>query len=174
MSDLSYPIGKFVAQTTNTQSERAERIARLDLTPSHLREAIAGLSEEQIETPYRPEGWTVRQTVHHVADSHINSFVRFKLALTENEPTIKPYAEELWAELEDGRQADHEISLRLLEAVHQRWTILLRSLSAEAFARTLRHPEAGVMSLDVMLQLYDWHGRHHIAHITSLRQRNGW
>ncbi len=174
MSDLRYPVGEFVAQPSITQIERQELIASLDTTPARLRAAIAGLSSEQLETPYRPEGWTVRQTVHHVADSHINAFVRFKLGLTEDVPTIKPYDEKLWAQLADGRNADPEISLRLLDAVHQRWTILLRSLPPEPFANTLRHPESGVMSLDVVLQMYEWHARHHVAHITSLRERKGW
>lgn len=174
MSDLSYPIGKFAAKPNLSQAEREELMASIELTAMQMKAAIAGLSEEQLETPYRPEGWTVRQTVHHTADSHLNMFVRYKLALTEDFPTIKPYDEKLWAELTDGRDADPNISLQLLDAVHRRWVILLRSLSDEEFARQLRHPEAGVLSLDEMLQLYEWHGRHHIAHITSLRQRKGW
>ena len=174
MSDLRYPVGEFVAHPTITQIERQELIARLDTTPARLRAAIAGLSESQLETPYRPDGWTVRQTVHHVADSHINAYVRFKLGLTEDVPTVKPYNEKLWAQLEDGRSADPEISLRLLDAVHQRWTILLRSLPPEVFAQRLLHPEDGELSLDVVLQTYEWHGRHHIAHITSLRERMNW
>ncbi|MBS1807080.1 MAG: putative metal-dependent hydrolase [Acidobacteria bacterium] len=174
MADLSYPIGAFTPRASITQIERQELIDSLDKTPARLRAAIDGLSNEQLETPYRPEGWTVRQTVHHVADSHINAYVRFRLGLTEDIPTIKPYAEQLWAQLEDGRTAEPHISLQLLDALHQRWTILLRSLPPDAFAHTLRHPEAGVMSLDVMLQMYDWHGRHHVTHITSLRQRSGW
>jgi hypothetical protein len=174
MSDLRYPIGEFVARPNITQIERQELIARLDTVPARLREAVGGLSPAQLETPYRPDGWTVRQTVHHVADSHINAFVRFKLGLTEDVPTVKPYNEKLWAQLEDGRNADPEISLHLLDAVHQRWTILLRSLPPEPFAQTLRHPENGVLSLDDVLQMYEWHGRHHIAHITSLRERMGW
>ncbi len=174
MPDLRYPVGEFVARATITHIERQALIASLDETPARLRAAIAGLSEEQLETPYRPDGWTVRQTVHHVADSHINAYVRFRLGLTEEIPTVKPYDENRWAKLEDGQTADPEISLRLLDAVHRRWTILLRSLSSDAFARLLRHPESGVMSLDIVLQSYEWHGRHHVAHITSLRQRMGW
>ena len=174
MSDLRYPLGDFVARPSITPIERQELITALDTTPARLRAAIAGLSAQQLETPYRPDGWTVRQTVHHVADSHINAFVRFKLGLTEDVPTVKPYAEQHWAELDDSRTADPEISLRLLDVLHQRWTLLLRSLSPESFARTLRHPESGTMSLDVVLQMYEWHGRHHIAHITALRERMGW
>jgi uncharacterized damage-inducible protein DinB len=174
MSDLRYPVGESVARATITQTERQELIASLDATPARLREAIANLTAEQLETPYRPDGWTVRQTVHHVADSHINAYVRFRLGLTEELPVVKPYDENRWAQLEDGCHADPGISLRLLDAVHQRWTILLRSLPSAEFAKMLRHPESGVMSLDDVLQSYEWHGRHHVAHITSLRQRMGW
>lgn len=174
MSDLRYPVGEFVARAHITPSERQDLIAKLDTTPARLRAAIADLSEEQWETPYRPDGWTVRQTVHHIADSHMNAYIRFKLGLTEDVPTVKPYNEKMWAQLEDGRNADPEISLRLLDALHERWTILLRSLPPEVFAQKLRHPEDGVLSLDVVLQTYEWHGRHHIAHITSLRERMGW
>lgn len=174
MSNLSYPIGEFVARPTITESERQELIASLDETPARLQAALAGLSYEQLETPYRPDGWTVRQTVHHLADSHINAYVRFKLGLTEDVPTVKPYDEVAWAQLEDGQNADPKISLQLLDAVHQRWTIALRSLPSEAFARLLRHPVSGVMSLDHVLQMYEWHARHHIAHITALRERMGW
>lgn len=174
MSDLRYPIGKFVAQSVISEAQRQELISSLEQLPVRMRAALAGLSHEQLETPYRPEGWTVRQTVHHTADSHANAYVRFKLGLTEVAPTVKPYAEKQWAELEDGRNADPELSLRLLESLHERWTICLRALSPAVFAREVRHPEAGVMSLDVMLQMYDWHGRHHVAHITRLRERMGW
>lgn len=174
MSDLRYPIGEFVARPTVTQIERQELIASLDTVPTRLRAAIADLSQHQLETPYRPDGWTVRQTVHHIADSHMNAYVRFRLGLTEDVPTIKPYDENRWALLEDGRNADPEVSLQLLDALHERWTILLRSLPPDAFAHKLRHPVNGAMSLDVVLQSYEWHGRHHIAHITLLRERMGW
>ena len=174
MSDLRFPIGEFAAQTSITAEQRQALIASLDETPAQLQAALAGLSNEQLETPYRPGGWTVRQTVHHVADSHLNAYVRFKLGLTEEQPTIKPYDEKQWAELADGRNADPEISLQLLRAVHTRWTLVLRTTPVEAFARTVRHPESGIMSLDVVLQMYDWHARHHIAHITALRQRMNW
>jgi hypothetical protein len=125
-------------------------------------------------TPYRPGGWTVRQVVHHLPDSHLNSYVRFKLALTEEGPTIKPYYEDRWAELEDARHAPLNISLTLLESLHRRWVMLLRSLAEKDFARTFLHPELGVMSLEKNLSLYAWHGRHHVAHIMSLRERSGW
>lgn len=174
MSDLRYPIGEFIARPALTDAERRELILALDQTPAGARAAVAGLSDDQLETPYRPDGWTVRQTVHHLTDSHLNGYVRFKLGLTEETPTVKPYAEKLWAELEDGRRADPELSLRLLAAVHERWTICLRALSPAVFVREVRHPEMGDLSLDVVLQLYVWHGRHHIAHITRLRERMGW
>jgi len=134
---------------------------------------VAGLSEPQLDTPYRPGGWTVRQVVHHVPDSHINSYVRFRLALTENEPTVKPYDESRWAELADSRTAHIETSLALLESLHERWVLLLRSLSPADFRRQFRHPELGAVSLEKNLALYAWHGRHHVAHITSLRERMG-
>ncbi len=133
-----------------------------------------GLSAAQIDTPSRPEGWTVRQVVHHLPDSHMNSYVRFKLALTEDEPTIKPYAEDRWAELADTRFTPIETSLTLLESLHERWVALLRSLTPEQWKRNFRHPELGLMSLEKTLALYAWHGQHHVTQITSLRERNGW
>ena len=139
-----------------------------------MRKAIEGLSAEQLETPYRDGGWTVRQVVHHVPDSHLNSYIRFKLALTENEPTIKPYDEAKWAELIDARMAPTEASLQLLEALHDRWTLLLRSLSVNDAQRRFHHPELGVVTIDQYIALYAWHGAHHAAHITSLRERKGW
>jgi len=132
------------------------------------------LSEQQLDTPYRDGGWTVRQVVHHMPDSHMNSYVRLRLALTENEPIIKPYVEHLWADLYDARTAPIAVSLALLEALHQRWVMLLRSLKPADFSRTFRHPENGVRTIDWLLQLYAWHGRHHVAHITSLRERMKW
>jgi len=135
---------------------------------------VAGLSQEQIDTPYRPGGWTVRQVVHHVPDSHLNSYIRFRLALTEQEPTIKPYDEKRWAELADSRTGPMEVSLALLESLHARWVLLLRALTAADWKRTYRHPELGVVNLERTASLYAWHGRHHVAHITSLRQRMGW
>lgn len=172
--DLRYPIGKYEAKTSLTPSERAQAIAQIAETPKRMRDAVAGLSGGQLDTPYRPEGWTVRQLVHHVPDSHMNSYIRLKLALTENEPTIKPYEEGLWAELADSRETPVEVSLSLLEFLHLRWDLLLRSLQPENFARRLRHPALGIMTVDNLVHLYAWHGRHHVAHITSLRQREGW
>lgn len=173
--DLRYPIGRFRFPDSLGERERAECIDVIGATPARLREAVRGLTAEQIETPYRDGGWTVRQVVHHVPDSHLNAYVRFKLALTEDTPTIKPYEEARWAELEDTRRVPLEVSLALLDALHERWVVLLRSLGAEDFARTFRHPALNrVMTLEQLLALYAWHGPHHIAHITSLRERNGW
>jgi uncharacterized damage-inducible protein DinB len=173
-TELSFPIGKFKWEGDATDEKRQHFIDEIAGTPARVRAAVEGLSTEQIETPYRPGGWTVRQVVHHIADSHLNSYVRFRLALTEDEPTIKPYHEDRWAELDDARTAPLEVSLALLESLHERWVHLLKSLEAKDFARTFRHPEMGVVSLDKNLGLYAWHGRHHIAHITSLRERMGW
>jgi uncharacterized damage-inducible protein DinB len=172
--DLRYPVGKYVRCETLSPAQRAEAIAQIAATPGNLRDAVAGLSHEQFDTPYRPGGWTVRQVVHHLPDSHMNSYVRLKLALTENDPTIKTYEEQLWAELPDSRDTPVEFSLTLLEALHQRWETLLRSMKPEEFSRTLRHPALGPMTIDNMLGIYAWHGRHHVAHITALREREGW
>jgi hypothetical protein len=172
--DLSYPIGRYEAKTSLTAVERAEAILQIAEMPKRMRDAVGGLSGGQLDTPYRPGGWTVRQLSHHVPDSHMNAYVRMKLALTENEPTIKPYEEQLWAELADSREAPVEISLALLEFLHLRWEIILRSLKPEDFARRLRHPVVGPMTVDNLIHHYAWHGRHHVAHITSLRQREGW
>jgi uncharacterized damage-inducible protein DinB len=157
-----------------SEEERGVFIAQLAEAPARLRQAIAGLNAEQLDTEYRPGGWTVRQVVHHVPDSHLNSYVRFKLALTEEEPAIKPYDEDRWARLEDSRVTPVETSLDLLDALHERWVMLLRSLSPDDFKRAFRHPELGAVSLNKNVGLYAWHGRHHVAHITSLRERMGW
>jgi hypothetical protein len=139
-----------------------------------LRAAIGGLNEKQLNTPYRDDGWTVRQVIHHVPESHMNAYIRFKLALTENEPTIKPYDEAAWAETGDVRETPIEVSLALLENLHTRWVVRLRSMSDSDFAKQFRHPEMGVVPLEKNLALYAWHGKHHVAHITSLRERNQW
>lgn len=172
--DLRYPIGRYQKVETLTIAERHACIADIEQTPANLRAAVAGLTPEQIETPYRPEGWTVRQVAHHLPDSHLNAYIRFKLALTEDEPLIKTYAEERWAELADTRQTPVEISLTLMDALHTRWTILLNALSDDEWRRTFRHPDLGVMRLEQSLALYAWHGKHHVAHIRSLRERMGW
>jgi hypothetical protein len=174
MSDLRYPIGKFIYAETPTPEERVQLIQQIEQAPANLRAAIAGLSDGQLDTPYRPEGWTVLQVAHHVPDSHLNAYVRFKLALTEDEPTIKPYFEDRWAKLADTQATPVEVSLVLLESLHDRWVRLLRSLQPEDWKRKFRHPELGAVTLEKNLALYAWHGRHHVAHITSLRQRNGW
>ena len=174
MSDLQYPIGKFQWAGTASDDERRRAIAAIAAAPALYRAALAGLTPKQLDTPYRPDGWTIRQVVHHVPDSHMNAYVRFKLALTEEQPTLKPYQEARWAELADTKATPIETSLALLESLHERWVTLLRSMSAEDFARTLNHPEMGVGTLDRTLALYAWHGAHHAAHITSLRDRMGW
>src|SRR6267142_7125738 len=172
--DLSYPIGKYEHKASLSPAERENAIAQIAATPKRLRDAVAGLSHQQFDTPYRPEGWTVRQVVHHVPDSHLNSYVRFKLALTEEHPTIRAYDENLWANTDDARTAPVEISLDLLEALHRRWVLILRSFEDKDFSRTFHHPELGSVSVDKNVALYAWHGRHHVAHITSLRERNRW
>lgn len=172
--DLRYPIGKFDFQQTVTPDRYPVLIEEIAAAPALFRDAVRGLDDQQLDTPYRPEGWTVRQTVHHLADSHMNSFLRMRLALTEPEPAIKPYDQKAWAELTDSRTAPVEISLALCENLHTRWALLLKSLAPADFARSFRHPEIGLVRLDLNLALYAWHGRHHAGHITGLRQRNGW
>ncbi|MGA2206100.1 MAG: YfiT family bacillithiol transferase [Terracidiphilus sp.] len=173
LDDLRYPIGRFRPPATSTPGIRAAQIDTLRLLPEHLRAAVAGLDEAQLDTPYRDGGWTVRQVVHHLADSHANAYVRFKLALTEDWPTIKPYDEAAWARLPDSSQAI-EPSLVFIDGLHQRLVALLESMSEEDFQHGFNHPERGRMTLTANLALYDWHSRHHTAHITSLRARKGW
>ena len=172
--DLRYPIGRFEYSGVSTAEQRGEYIARIESTPARLRAAVAGLNQEQLETEYRPGGWTVRQVVHHIPDSHLNSYCRFRLALTEETPSIKGYDQESWAALPDSRTAPVEVSLGLLEALHRRWVLLLRAMTPSDYARTFLHSELGPVTLDRNLALYAWHGDHHIAHITSLRSRMGW
>ena len=174
MQDLRYPIGRCPSRGVLTPDDRATAITSISQMPDRLKAAVAGLTAEQLETPYRPGGWTVRQVIHHLPDSHMNSYVRCKLALTENEPTIKAYDEALWAKLKDSEETPVEVSLALLDALHKRWVTLLQGLSPEDFLRRLMHPERGAMTLDDVLTTYEWHGRHHVAHITSLRHRMGW
>ena len=159
---------------TVAESEHPRMIAEIAATPGALRSAVAGLSRDQLETPYRPGGWTVKQVVHHLPDSHLNAYARFKLALTEDEPTIKTYDEAKWAELSDSQRVPVEVSLDLLDALHMRWVTLLRGMDAADYRRGLNHPERGLMTLSQLLGLYAWHGRHHVAHITALRSREGW
>lgn len=173
--DLRYPIGRFVPPESVSDADRRGWIGEITALPRLVSAAVAGLDDARLDTPYRPGGWTVRQVVHHLPDSHINSYTRFRLALTEPEPTIRPYHEERWAELPDAREGPVALSLVLLEALHARWVALLRSLEPADWARTFVHPEHGRrVTLDENLALYAWHGRHHVAHITALRAREGW
>jgi hypothetical protein len=173
-TDLRYPVGPFTAPASVTAADRAAAIRTLTELPARMRLATAGLTDAQLDTPYRPDGWTVRQVVHHTADSHMHAYARLKFAMSEDNPTIKPYAEAVWAEMTDGRTAPVEVSLVLLDALHTRLVMVLRSLHERDFARTLFHPERGAMTIDDYLALYDWHSRHHTAHITALRSREGW
>ncbi|HCV43114.1 MAG TPA: putative metal-dependent hydrolase [Bacteroidetes bacterium] len=174
MSDPRYPIGKFQRVPDSSDADRIVLIQQIADAPVQLGAAVAGLSSERLDAPYRSGGWTVRQVVHHLADSHMNAYVRTRLALTESHPTIKPYDERAWAELIDARKAPVESSLILLESLHYRWVMLLRSLLPSDFLRTLQHLEHGVISVDFLLQLYAWHGRHHVSQIKSLRSRMEW
>jgi len=173
-SDLRYPIGKFQWEDGLSDAQRSALIDQIAELPDKVRAAVAGFTEQQFGTPYREGGWTVRQVIHHLADSHLNAFVRFKLALTEDVPTVKTYEQQLWAELVDARTAPVEPSLAMLEGLHQRWGIMLRQMSAADFARQFQHPEHGLMKLEKLLAMYAWHGRHHVAHLTSLRERMRW
>ncbi|HEX5386578.1 MAG TPA: putative metal-dependent hydrolase [Gemmatimonadales bacterium] len=174
MTDLRYPIGTFEPPVRSEPYERQARIAQIAQAPAALRRVVSGLSDAQLDTPYRPGGWTVRQVAHHLPDSHLNAYMRMRLALTEDEPAIKSYAEERWAELPDARGAPVELSLALLDALHARWMLLLGALEPVHFARAYRHPEMGRVPLDMAIALYAWHGRHHVAHISTLRERMGW
>lgn len=172
--DLRYPIGPFESVSTLTPDQRRAAIDAIAEVPSRLRAAVANLADAQLDTPYRPGGWTVRQLVHHIADSHMNALTRFKLALTEDEPMVKTYEESLWAELADTKTPPIDSSLAIIDNLHKRWVILLRSLDAAQFERKFRHPQWGLGTVDFLLAQYSWHGKHHVAHITSLRERNGW
>ena len=172
--DPRYPIGKFEMPREITAATRSTAIGDIAAVPARLSAAVAGLNGAQLDTPYREGGWTVRQVIHHVADSHMNAYIRLRLALTETEPTIKPYEESAWAQLEDAAHAPIEISLKLLEPLHVRWVRLLETVTPEQFARTVRHPDFGVRNVDWLLFLYAWHGRHHTAHITELRRQKDW
>jgi hypothetical protein len=175
MSDPRYPIGPFESRNELRDDERAAMIDIIAAAPARMREAVAGLNDKQLDTAYRDGGWTVRQVVHHVPDSHLNAYVRLKLALTESTPTIRPYDEAEWAKLEDSRSTPIEVSLTLLESLHDRWVRLLRSLQPSDFRRTFKHPDhEGTQTLDWLVAMYSWHSRHHAAHITSLRQRMQW
>jgi uncharacterized damage-inducible protein DinB len=171
---LRYPVGRFVAPAGFSQREKQAAIDTLAALPENLRSAVEGLSAAQLNTPYREGGWTVRQLVHHVADSHINAYVRTRLALTEDWPTVKAYDERVWAELHDAHTLPVDVSLDLLEPLHRRWVALFESLDDAAFARGYNHSENGPQKLSQVLPLYAWHCRHHTAHITELRKRMSW
>jgi len=172
--DPRYPIGKFDKKITVTKEMRNEFINTIETLSSQLRKEVENLSEQQLDTPYREDGWTIRQVVHHLPDSHINAYVRFKLALTEDNPAIKTYEEHLWAELPDSVKTPIDVSLNLLESLHARWAILLRSMTDEQFEKTFQHPEWGNINLSKTLALYAWHGKHHLAHITELKKKMVW
>ena len=172
--DPRYPIGKFQQPLEVTSALRQQAIEIVAETPAKLRAAASELSPTQLDTPYREGGWTVRQVVHHVADSHLNAYIRHRLALTEEQPTIKPYEENLWAQLPDAKTSPVEISLALLDSLHDRWVRLWRSLTADQFGRVFVHPGHGPCTVDWLLFLYAWHGRHHTAHVTTLRQQKSW
>ncbi|MCD7036027.1 bacillithiol transferase BstA [Metabacillus sp. GX 13764] len=175
MKNLQYPIGKFQKPEDCSQDKRAEWIQVLQAAPEKFKLAVKDLNAEQLDTPYRPSGWTIRQVIHHAADSHMNSFIRFKLALTEEEPIIKGYNEAMWAELPDTKALDPDWSLQLLKGLHQRWVFLLNGMTEEDFQRGFYHPEMEtVIPLDVTLALYAWHSEHHLAHIVELRKRMNW
>jgi hypothetical protein len=172
--DLSYPIGRFDFQQTVAAESIPALIHDIAAAPELFRFAVRGLDDAQLDTPYRPGGWTVRQTVHHVGDSHMNSFIRCRMALTESQPNVRPYDQALWAELPDMRTVPVEVSLQLIDSLHTRWVTMLKGLAPGDFHRTFRHPENGLMRLDTNIALYAWHGKHHAAHITGLRERMGW
>ena len=172
--DRRYPIGPYQPPSEVTPAMRTLAIQEIAALPAAVRAVTQGLNDAKLDTPCRDGGWTVRQVVHHIADSHMNAYVRCRLALTEPEPTIKPYEESAWAELKDAAHSPIDVSLRLLEPLHERWVTLLGSVNPEDFARTFRHPDHGVRTLDWMLFLYAWHGKHHNAHITELKKQKGW
>jgi uncharacterized damage-inducible protein DinB len=175
MEDLRYPIGKFDrSKGPNSAEERTQLIDRMAELPEQLKQAVTGLNGKQLDTPYREGGWTVRQVVHHLADSHMSAYCRYKLALTEDNPAVSSFKEAAWAELADSRVTPVDVSLALVDNLHARWVVLLRSLKAADWERTLNHSQAGVMTLDELLGLYTWHGAHHVAHIMGLRQRSQW
>jgi uncharacterized damage-inducible protein DinB len=174
MDDLRYPIGDFQWPAEITPAQRRDFIHILDEAPAKLRAAVAALTDAQLDTPYRPGGWTVRQVVHHLPDSHMNSYIRFKLALTEDQPRIKPYDEARWAQMHEARTAPVEVSLHLMDALHRRWVLMLENMTDADFTRAFEHPERGIVRLDGILAMYAWHCRHHVAHILALRKRMGW
>lgn len=175
LDQLRYPVGKFSFNANADGKEISRWISEIEKLSADLRNAVKGLNDTQLNTPYRDDGWTVRQVIHHLADSHMNAYIRIKLALTENNPTIKPYEEKLWAEMDDAKNLHIEISLAILVPLHARWVHMLKKLSAEDLTKTVFHPESKrEMSVKFLIALYAWHGRHHTAHITELKKRMNW
>ena len=173
-TDPRYPVGKFKKLEAYTDASRAAAIGAITALPATLRNAVAGLTEAQLDTPYRDGGWTLRQVVHHLADSHANAYIRTRFTLTSEKPTIMPYPEALWAELTDAKSGPAEWSLAMLDGMHARWTMLLKACPAADFSRAFVHPDHGERSLDWMVEMYAWHSRHHTAHVTELRKSKGW
>ncbi len=174
IEQLRYPIGQFVPPEDCPATLIATWISQIEGLPNELRLTVKGLTREQLDTPYRPGGWTVRQVVHHLPDSHLNSFIRFKWALTEQRPVIKAYDEQRWAELSDYTATPIDVSIELLDALHQRWVVLLRALEPTELDREFIHPEAGPQNLSATIGAYAWHGKHHLAHIQRVMEREGW
>lgn len=174
MEHLKFPIGRFETPANISRAELDSYIQAIEELPSQLRESVNGLNDVQLDTPYREGGWTLRQVVHHLADSHANNYARIRFALTEENPAIKPYDEAKWAELPDARSGGLEHSLNMLEGIHGRWAALMRTFTEKEWKRTFYHPERGVVALDATMALYVWHGKHHVAHIRELRRRENW
>ncbi|MEO1652304.1 MAG: YfiT family bacillithiol transferase [Bacteroidota bacterium] len=175
LESLKYPIGGYQKPAQFDYASKTRWMAQLSTLPEEMEKAVAGLNEDQLDEPYRPEGWTIREVIHHVPDSHLNGYIRFKWALTEQDPRIKPYFEDRWAALDDYQDTPIEVSLQLLKSLHYRWVILMKSLSAEDWTFQYHHPEfEEPISLDEALAIYAWHGQHHLAHITELRKRRQW
>lgn len=171
---LKYPIGRLAQKPEYSGAERDAMLARLAAQPAALRAAVAGLSDAALDTPYRAGGWTVRQLVHHVADSHLNAYIRLKLGLTEDNPTVKPYDQDAWVTLADVSTVPPSVSLSLLDGIHERMLAVLRTMTPSDFRRSIMHPENGRMTLDDVVAMYAWHGDHHVAHVRGVRERNGW
>lgn len=174
LEKLKYPIGRYQLEDIINKASIDKWIQEIELLPQKLSDAVKGLSTDQLQTPYRPDGWTVQQVIHHIADSHMNAYVRFKLALTEDKPMIKPYEEKLWAELPDSKLVDINVSLDLIKSLHKRWSTLLRHLSEEDLNKEFLHPNSGMKNLKETVCNYAWHGNHHLEHINSLKQRMNW
>ena len=174
LEKLKYPIGRYQVDDKIDKAAIDKFIKEIELLPERLADAVRGLNLQQLKTPYRQEGWTVQQVVHHIADSHLNAYIRFKLALTESKPIVKPYDEKLWAELPDAKLIDINVSLSFIDSLHKRWVILLKQLKSKDFDKEFLHPESGMKNLKETLCLYAWHSNHHLAHITTLKQRMNW